>query len=327
MRTGLFCTFENPQKNYAAAFADQIQLIQHVEAQGYDDIFVAEHHFNSDSASPSSLALLSYIAAKTSRLRLGTAAVLLPLRNPIEVAEDVATLDLLSDGRFDFGVGKGGPFPMQLKHFGLHAADAGPKSLEALGLIERLLSEDSVNFRGQYFSANDLSLVPKPLQNPVPIFIASSTQSTIRVAAEKGHGLMAGPPFPLVEVRRMIETYRATEGASDPKLVLIRFFHVAANHAEAINEAKQLLAPFAQRMAKTVVSLQPTWSDWFDLDRVIADSLIGTPDEIGRKITQIEQDFKPRSLILKPFAPDLAKRQADLDLFAAKLRPRSKLAA
>jgi alkanesulfonate monooxygenase SsuD/methylene tetrahydromethanopterin reductase-like flavin-dependent oxidoreductase (luciferase family) len=165
------------------------------------------------------------------------------------------------------------------------------------------------------------------LQNPVPIFIASSSQSTIRYAAEKGHGLMAGPPFPLAEIERMVQTYRAIEAAGDPKLVLIRFFHVASDHTQAINEAKLLLAPFAERMAKTVALLQPAWRDWFNLERLIEDSLIGTPDEISRKIDALERTLKPRSLILKPFSPDLAKRQADLDLFAQKLRPQNRVAA
>lgn len=116
MRTGLFCTYENPHHDYRSAYAEQTKLVQLVETLGFDEAWVAEHHFNPNASSPSCLAVLAYLAAKTTRLRLGSAAVLLPFRNPIQVAEDVATVDILSEGRFDFGIAKGGPFPIQNKH-------------------------------------------------------------------------------------------------------------------------------------------------------------------------------------------------------------------
>jgi len=109
MRTGLFCTYENPHHDYRSAYAEQTKLVQLVETLGFDEAWVAEHHFNPNASSPSCLAVLAFLAAKTTRLRLGSAAVLLPFRNPIQVAEDVATVDILSEGRFDFGIAKGGP--------------------------------------------------------------------------------------------------------------------------------------------------------------------------------------------------------------------------
>ena len=119
MRIGLFCTFENPQRDYRSAYAEQTGLVQLVEKLGFDDAWVAEHHFNPDAASASCLAVLAYLAARTTRIRLGSAASLLLFHNPTEIAEDAATIDILSGGRFDFGVAKGGPFPTQNKHFGI----------------------------------------------------------------------------------------------------------------------------------------------------------------------------------------------------------------
>ncbi len=78
MRTGLFCTYENPGRDYRAAYAEQMKLVQLVEALGFDEAWVAEHHFNPDASSPSSLAILAHLAARTARIRLGSAAVLLP---------------------------------------------------------------------------------------------------------------------------------------------------------------------------------------------------------------------------------------------------------
>jgi alkanesulfonate monooxygenase SsuD/methylene tetrahydromethanopterin reductase-like flavin-dependent oxidoreductase (luciferase family) len=319
MRFGLFCTYENPRRDYRSAYAEQTELIQLVEALGFGEVWIAEHHFNPDSASPSCLAILSYLAGRTSRIRLGSAAVLLPFRNPIQVAEDVATVDLLSEGRFDFGVAKGGPFPLQNKHFGLNKEDSREKTAEALALIQKLLHEDTVSFEGKYFSVNGVSLTPRPVQKPVPTFVATSTPDTVSMAAVQGYGIMAGPPFPLQTVRDNLLHCRHTAPGADPRLVLLRFFHIAATHEEAIGEAAKFLQPFAERMQVSTASLQPEWTPWFKLERLIEDSLIGTLDEVYEKIMQIGAQLQPHSLVLKPFAPDFEQRRAALSLFGKRI--------
>lgn len=315
MRTGLFCTYENPQRDYRSAYAEQTKLVQLVEALGFDEAWVAEHHFNPDASSPSCLAILAHLAARTTRIRLGSAAVLLPFRNPIQVAEDAATVDILSDGRFDFGIAKGGPFPIQNKHFGVSKDDSRAKALEALSLIQKLLTEDGVRFDGQFFKADDVTLTPKPVQTPIPTFIATSTADAVKLAAERGYGVMAGPPFPLESVRETLRLYLETAPQGDPKLVLIRFYHLGSTHAQAVEEATALLRPFVERMQAATAGLQPDWTPWMKLDRMIEDSLIGTAAEVREKALRIEAELSPRSLILKPIAPSVAKRRADLEAF------------
>jgi len=327
MRYGLFCTYENPRKDFRAAVADQTRLVQLVEALGFDNVFLAEHHFNPDAVSPSCLSLLSYLAAKTSRIRIGSAAVLLAFRDPILTAEDVATLDILSNGRFDFGVAKGGPFPTQTKHLGLRHEDLWPKTQEALDLVTRLLRNDHVQFRGRFFSADHVVVVPKPLQRPVPTYVATSAPETIRWAARQGHGIMAGPPFPLDHVAEMTRHYRETEGAGDPNLVLIRFYHLGKTRDAAIAEAGSLLGPFIERMQATTSVLQPEWAPWFEAERLVAESLVGTPEDVAIKVSRLEKDLAPKTLVLKPIAPDLSKRMSDLDLFANEIFTRMRAAA
>jgi alkanesulfonate monooxygenase SsuD/methylene tetrahydromethanopterin reductase-like flavin-dependent oxidoreductase (luciferase family) len=132
---------------------------------------------------------------------------------------------------------------------------------------------------------------------------------------------MAGPPFPLAQVRESLGIYRDLNTRQDPNLVLIRFYHVAPTEAQAVDEARALLKNFAERMSVITAQLQPSWSTWFDIDRLIADSLIGTPDTIAAKALQIGRDLAPRSLILKQIGPDMAKRAQDLSLFMSKIRP------
>ncbi len=115
---------------------------------------------------------------------------------------------------------------------------ARPRTQEALDLVTRLLRDDPVRFQGRFYSADNVSLVPKPLQRPIPTYVATSTPQTIRWAAQRGYGIMAGPPFPLHHIAAMTRHYRETEGARDPGLVLIRFYHVAKTRAVAIAEAR-----------------------------------------------------------------------------------------
>lgn len=321
MRLGIFCTFENPQRDYRSAYAEQIGFVQLAEDLGFDDAWVAEHHFNPDAASASCLAILAYLAARTTRIRLGSAASLLPFHDPVQIAEDVATLDILSDGRFDFGVAKGGPFPSQNRHFGIGGGDSRAKTIEALSLIEKLLTEDHVHFKGQYFHADDVSLTPKPLQTPLPTFIATSTPDMVKLAAERDCGVMAGPPFPLASIAESLRLYRAAAPGRDPRLVLMRFCHLAPTHEQAVEEAAVLLQPFIERMKAATASMQPTWTPWFDLNRVIAESLIGTAADVREKALRIEAELAPRSLALKTISPAPAKRRADLEAFAEIMRP------
>jgi alkanesulfonate monooxygenase SsuD/methylene tetrahydromethanopterin reductase-like flavin-dependent oxidoreductase (luciferase family) len=327
MRTGLFCTYENPQCDYGSAYAEQTELVELVETLGFDEAWVAEHHFNPNAASPSCLTVLAYLAARTSRIRLGSAAVLLPFRNPIHVAEDVATLDILSQGRFNFGVAKGGPFPIQNKHFHANPEESRAKTMEALSLIEKLLTEDSVQFEGKFYHADGVSLTPKPLQTPIPTFIATSSADTVTLAAAHGYGIMGGPPFPLESLRQNLRLYRESALRGGPRLVIIRFYHVAPTHEQALAEARDLLQPFIERMEAATARLQPDWTPWFDLERLIEDSLIGTVMEIHDKISKLRDELAPHSLILKPISPSFAKRRADLELFAGKIMPLLKKAA
>ncbi|MGO8847748.1 MAG: LLM class flavin-dependent oxidoreductase [Methylocella sp.] len=321
MRTGLFCTYENPHHDYRSAYAEQTKLVQLVETLGFDEAWVAEHHFNPNASSPSCLAVLAFLAAKTTRLRLGSAAVLLPFRNPIQVAEDVATVDILSEGRFDFGIAKGGPFPIQNKHFGVNKDDSRAKTLEALSLIQKLLAEDGVSFEGEFFKADEVSLTPKPLQTPIPTFVATSTVDTVKLAADHGYGVMAGPPFPLESVRDTLRIYREIAPQGDPKLVLIRFYHLAPTHEQAVDEAAGFLQPFLERMQTATAALQPEWTPWFKLDRMIEDSLIGTAAEVRDKVQRLEAELRPRSLILKPISSSVAKQRADLEAFGETIKP------
>lgn len=327
MRIGLFCTYENPDQDYASAYAQQAELVERVEQLGFEEAWIAEHHFNPQAASPACLPIIAHLAARTSVIRLGSAAVLLPLHNPISVAEEAATVDILSGGRFELGVAQGGPFPLQNRHFRVGREEARGRMLEALDLIEALLAGGPVTFNGAYFTAEGVELVPRPVQARLPIHLATATAETVALAAGRGHGLMAAPPFPLAGLVQNVARYRAAAPGLDPRLTLIRFLHLAPTCAQAVEEARAFLAPFIERMRATTAQVRPDWTPWFDLERMIADSLIGTEEDVAEKLAGLERDLSPRTLVLKPLAPGFAKRLSDLEAFAARIRPQLAMAA
>lgn len=143
----------------------------------------------------------------------------------------------------------------------------------------------------------------------------------MKLAAEHRYGLMAAPPFPLAGIAESVRLYRAAARECDPRLVLIRFYHLAATREDAIAEARVFLQPFVDRMRVTTAKMQPEWTPWMVLERLIEDSLIGTLQDVGEKIAAIKRDLGPRSLILKPLSPDFQKRKQDLRVFAEKIKP------
>ncbi|MDH4982417.1 LLM class flavin-dependent oxidoreductase [Hyphomicrobium sp. D-2] len=316
MRTGLFCTYESTSNDYRSAYSDQTHLIELAERLGFDEAWIAEHHFNPRSACSNPFAILGYLAARTSRICLGSAAILLPFHNPIMVAEGAATVDILSGGRFNLGVAKGGPFPMQLKHFGLSSDEASARTREAVVLVEKLLTEKRVDFDGTFHQADSVELTPQPLQQPLPIFVATSTPDMIALAATRGYGLMAGPPFPIAHLRNTLRLYRETAPNKDPRLVLTRFLHIAPTREQAVAEARMMLQPFVERMRKTTEVLQPSWTPWMDLEPIIEGSLIGTQMDVRAKLSALQADLNPHSLIVKPITAQHDKQCEDLVAFA-----------
>ncbi len=164
-RYGVFLNVENPGGDAGEALGQMVRTAVAAEALGFDDVWVAEQHYSRFAIGSALTVLLGHLAACTSRVRLGTGASLLPLNDPVRVAEDIATLDLLSRGRIEFGVARGGPFPVQYRHAGLTSAEAARERMhEALALIRRLWSEPATRFEGRFYRCDDLAIEPRPLQ-------------------------------------------------------------------------------------------------------------------------------------------------------------------
>jgi len=231
----------------AGSYRRYIDTVIEAERLGYHSSFLVEHHFSGTGQVSASLSLLAHLAARTTRIRLGTAVVVLPWHNPVLVAEEVATVDLLSGGRFDFGVGKGYRYN-EFHGFCMAVEEAGERFEEAMAVIRKAwTTEGRFSHHGKRWHFEDIVIEPGVTQQPhPPLWLAAGRPDSLRYAAAEGYNLMLDQ-FQTVEViLERLDVYRqalAEVGrAYDPTGVA-----VARGVAVVGNEAEREAA-IAQRM-------------------------------------------------------------------------------
>ncbi len=224
MKLGMLHLFENPVgKTEHEIIKEQMELMYEAESLGFDSVWPAEHHFSEYGYCASPQVSLAAVAARTKRIRLGTGVVVLPFHNPVRLAEDFAFLDLMSDGRVDFGIGRGYQ-PIEYKGFGLGDKQAESRDIfdEEITLIRKCWTEDRVTFKGKYYQVEDLEVRPKPLQQPhPPIYMACLSPATFALAGKYGFNLLMSGAFGLSPegAKQGIKDYRAARAAAglDPQ--------------------------------------------------------------------------------------------------------------
>lgn len=163
------------------------------ERLGFDSIWVGEHHFSPYGLCPSPQVLLAAIAGKTDRVRLAPAIAVLPYSDPLRVAEDYATLDVISGGRVDFAVGRGF-LPHEFEVFGVPLEENRDRFREHLDVILTAWREDEFSFAGRWRRYDRVRLVPKPLQRPhPPVYVSVFSPPTMDWAADEGHSIVMAP--------------------------------------------------------------------------------------------------------------------------------------
>ncbi|MDF5722065.1 MAG: LLM class flavin-dependent oxidoreductase [Rhizonema sp. PD38] len=331
MKSGLFCNYENNNASTRGAIEDQVALVKHAESLGFEEAWVTEHHFSDFYINPSILVLMAHLAGVTSTIRLGSAAVLLAFHDPIRVAEDIATLDNLCNGRLAFGIAKGGPFPEQKKHFALSDSESRAKMLEGMAFIHQLLYETEVTFKGQYYQCDRLTIYPKVLQKQIPAYVASSDNSAIEFSAQHSFGLMGGPPFSMDQLKSNIAKYRAINSSGSENYLLARFFFVAQTYDEAVREAMPFVRKFSVKMKENAGKMQNTAmsqhikplnnnKSCFDEDYLIENSIIGDVATCRDKIKRFQDELNLGTLALKPSSFNHEKNLESLTRYSQEVR-------
>ncbi|HVY18202.1 MAG TPA: LLM class flavin-dependent oxidoreductase [Rhodopila sp.] len=303
MRFGLFGAAtaqrsDRPDVDSAAGFRDYIDYVIEAEALGYHSTFIVEHHFTGFGQVSATLNLLTWIGAKTSSIRLGTAVIVLPWHNPVLLAEQAATVDLLSGGRLDFGVGKGYRHN-EFASFGVPMEDASPRFEEAIDIITRSwVSNDRFDFQGRFWQYRDIVVEPPTIQKPHPPFWQGAGHpDSIRRVAARGHNLLLDQFASIEDSIARFGIYRDAMvengfGFRPEQVGVARAFYVATDAAD-----KE--AALDRRMAGTrrmnAISQRPdgkntasimAFSDTREANE--AATLYGSPDEICRKLERLQ---------------------------------------
>ena len=205
------------------------------EEVGFDSCFFGEHHQDKDGFLPSPLIVATAVAAHTTTLKVGTSVILLPLHNPVRLAEDVITLDLVSKGRVVLGVGMGYQ-EADFRAFEVPVRQRVGRFEEGVEIIRNCWSGEPFSFHGKYHQLEDLHIRPSPFQQPPPpLWIGASSAPGARRAGRMADGFVAGPSTNLANTVELVEEYResAVRAGREPLVVLMRDAWVAETRAEA----------------------------------------------------------------------------------------------
>ncbi|MGE3540749.1 MAG: LLM class flavin-dependent oxidoreductase [Candidatus Tectimicrobiota bacterium] len=198
-----------PEQSPLKRYEETMMQIQHADSLGLDVAWLAElHFFPTFSIMPSPLLMASALAQRTSRIRLGTAVNILPLHNPLRNAEDAATLDILSNGRLEYGAGRGS-IPLHFAGYNVSLEESRERFLEALDVVLLAWTTESFSHEGKYYQYKDVQVVPKPLQKPhPPIRIACNSSESFQMAGERGWRIFSSSVVvPVQRLQQELTTY------------------------------------------------------------------------------------------------------------------------
>jgi alkanesulfonate monooxygenase SsuD/methylene tetrahydromethanopterin reductase-like flavin-dependent oxidoreductase (luciferase family) len=325
VRFGLFVSAQYPaEEDPAARLAEHVEQVRFLGDAGFHSVFAGQHFLPAPFQMLQPVPLLARLAAETGDMRVGAGILLLPLLNPVEVAEQAATLDVVTGGRFVLGVGLGyraeenaalGVPERRVRVFG-----------EKLDVVRRLLEGEEVTAEGHGYRLDRARLAPRPVQSPrPPIWMAANSDAAVGRAARLADTWFVNPHASLAEVRRQLSLFRAERGSEPEELPMLREACLAPTDEEAIAVARPYLARKYEAYVDWGQSdvLPPTDTlrqEWEALHagRV----LLGSPETVLAQVEAL-RTLGVTELVLRVQWPGLAQRDAmrTLELLAGEVLP------
>ncbi|HEX5814006.1 MAG TPA: LLM class flavin-dependent oxidoreductase [Methylomirabilota bacterium] len=351
MRFGTFFFFQAaPGHRHADIIHRELEQVEWTEELGFDEVWFTEHHFIDYglSVDPSSLAAAA--ASRTRRVRIGLAAAILPFHHPLRLAEQMALVDIVSDGRLDVGVGRGNR-PAEFAGYRVPQVESRERFDETVEILRLAWTRERFSFHGRFFDVDDVRVIPKPVQQPhPPLYQVCVSKDGIENTALRGwpmlNSVLTGPVDQLVTNR---DTYVATlqkAGRTAEEIAALlgrwgvsRQIYVAETDARALAEARDAEMWYQESFRRFVVperiedahpSLQPgframaeklakvTWED------LVRETLaFGSPDTVARHIEHMRRLGVGQVLCWMNFGglpQDRIRRS--MELFAREVMPR-----
>jgi alkanesulfonate monooxygenase SsuD/methylene tetrahydromethanopterin reductase-like flavin-dependent oxidoreductase (luciferase family) len=339
MHFGSFLLMQSPSMRPSEEiYRRAVEITQAADELGFQNMWLAEHHFSNYGYSSRPLQTVVHLADKTKRIRVGIAVIILPFHHPVIVAEEITTADVLTGGRLDVGLGRGYQ-PYEFDRLGLTIEQSRERWEEAVDIILKAMTEDSFNYQGKYYQIPDTTVLPRPVQKPLPpLFVAGQNPESIVAAVRRGFDVVtggAGVPFErLVQFGHLFaDSVREYRPSRRLFLGINRPVYVTDDPAEARQVAQEVLwnmrvtlslrrgyAQIASGRATAVPfenepSLDILMRDWMT---------VGTPDQIYAQICRYRDEVGISHFNCSFWSGDMPQDKVlrSMERFATEVMPR-----
>ena len=351
MKFGTFFFFQAaPGSSHAEIIHRELEQVEWTEELGFDEVWFTEHHFIDYGLSVDPASLAAAAASRTRRVRIGLAAAILPFHHPLRLAEQMALVDVISNGRLDVGVGRGNR-PAEFAGYRVPQIESRDRFDETVEILRLAWTQERFGFHGRFFDFEEVRVIPKPLQQPhPPIYQVCVSKDGIENTALRGwpmlNSVLTGPVDQLVANRDTYVAALEKSRRSEAEIAALlgrwgvsRQIYVADTDAQALAEAKDAELWYQESFRRFVVpdriedahpSLQPGFRAMAEkLGRVTWDDLVretlafGSPDTVARHIAYMRELGVGQVLCWMNFGglrQDKIRRS--MELFAREVMPR-----
>ena len=331
MKFGLIISKQHPPGvSMVERFREHIEQVRAARDAGFDLIVMGQHYLSTPFQEIQTLPSLARLAAEAGTMRVGATVLLLPLLNPVDVAEQVATLDVICEGRFIFGAGLGYR-EAEYEAFGVQGKERVPRFVESLQVITRLWTEDEVTHHGRYFHLTRARLALKPVQKPhPPIWFAANNDGADERSARMADAWVINPHAKLAILQQQMALYRkALQEAGKPfpaELPIIKELYVAPDRRTAIQECRPFLEAKYKAYGAWGQDKALPQGDSFDVafEELVQDRfIIGDPDDCIRELRRYADALGVNCFIFRIQWPGMeqAKVRRTIKLLAERVMP------
>jgi alkanesulfonate monooxygenase SsuD/methylene tetrahydromethanopterin reductase-like flavin-dependent oxidoreductase (luciferase family) len=334
VKLGFFVTNQYlPGESMPRKIQDSIEQVRAAREAGFDLICTGQHYLAAPYQMSTSFPLLARLAAEAGDLEVAATVILVPLHNPVELAESVATMDAICQGRFIFGVGLGYR-EEEYTAFGVERGQRVGRLREALEVMKLLWTAEEVEFLGKYYRVPRTTPMTRPVQQPhPPIWVAANSDAAIRRAARWGYPWLINPHATMGMVAQQWAAYKETlDSAGRPiptVLPMMRELYIAEDRETAQVESEPYLGPKYQAYASWGQDKALPGDESFSLpyQELARDRfLFGSPEDVTQEIRRYEEELDVNYLIFRMNWPGMAHQQVlrQIELMGSEVIPRFK---
>ena len=314
MDFGMFTDFHvRKGMTQAEAFEESFSQLLAAEEKGLDSVWLAEHHFTPDrSVLASPLIIATAIAARTSRIRVGLAVQVLPLTNPLRIAEEAATVDHISRGRFDFGIGRSG-LTKYYAGYNIPYSESRGRFFEALDVIMKAWTQEEFSHQGEYYSYGRVNVVPKPYQDPhPPTRIALASADTFPMVGKLGYLIFISGATAVPQMQERLELYRKARkeaGHSEPESITLRIPAYVAETAKQARDEPEASTLYGLQYAARELSGSAATPEAAERLRQMGDVpyeeilqrrvMYGTPEAVTERLREYQEELGITGVVLE----------------------------